>query len=215
MVEIAEDKFKIALIDLLRLLMMHEHTAAHILNRHWNTIEVTIFGYLECMDIKDTSADARVMHNYHLVCLKMLANIYLTESGKDFMQGDDASAALIKFCQYSIQSITPKVVFHAAILLFNHVLCYKRDKSNISQLLENALLKINELFADSSLVDFEASIALLLCECRILYTNKWICERITEKFEDIFKKNHQILELRVKNQKVKEAIDDVFMMLFD
>lgn len=31
----------------------------------------------------------------------------------------------------------------------------------------------------------------------------------------MFKKNHQALELRVKNQKVREAIDDVFMMLFD
>jgi len=40
-------------------------------------------------------------------------------------------------------------------------------------------------------------------------------EFITEKKEDVFKKNHQILELRVKNQKVKEAIDDVFTMLFD
>lgn len=55
-IEIAEDKFKIALIDLLRLLMMHEHTAAHILNKHWSTFEVAIFGYLECMDIKDPEA---------------------------------------------------------------------------------------------------------------------------------------------------------------
>lgn len=35
LVEIAEDKNKIALIDLIRLLMMYEHTAAHILNKHW------------------------------------------------------------------------------------------------------------------------------------------------------------------------------------
>lgn len=56
MIEIAEDKFKIALIDLLRLLMMYEHTAAHILNKHWSSIEVTIFGYMECMDIKDAEA---------------------------------------------------------------------------------------------------------------------------------------------------------------
>lgn len=34
-IEIAEDKFKIALIDLLRLLMVYEHTAAHILNKHF------------------------------------------------------------------------------------------------------------------------------------------------------------------------------------
>lgn len=74
MIEIAEDKFKIALIDLLRLLMQYEHTAAHILNKHWSSLEVTIFGYLECMDIKD--AEAKVTQNYHLICLKMLGNIY-------------------------------------------------------------------------------------------------------------------------------------------
>ena len=56
MVEIAEDKNKIALIDLARLLMAQEHTAAYILNKHWQTIEVAIFGYIQCMDLKDTEA---------------------------------------------------------------------------------------------------------------------------------------------------------------
>lgn len=46
MVSVAEDKNKIALIDLVRLLMMHEHSAAHILNKHWQDIEVNIFGYM-------------------------------------------------------------------------------------------------------------------------------------------------------------------------
>ncbi len=49
----------------------------------------------------------------------------------------------------------------------------------------------------------------------MIYKNKHITELIAEKNEDSFKKHHQKLELRVKNQKVKEAIDDVFMMLFD
>lgn len=35
LIEIAEDKSKIALIDLMRLLMVHEVNAAHILNKHW------------------------------------------------------------------------------------------------------------------------------------------------------------------------------------
>jgi hypothetical protein len=46
LVEIAEDKSKIALVDLLRLLMIHEPNAAHILNKHWDRFEVSIFGYL-------------------------------------------------------------------------------------------------------------------------------------------------------------------------
>lgn len=83
LVEIAEDKNKIALTDLIRLLMMHEPNAAHILNKHWSNFEVSIFGYVQCMDIKDP--EAKVMQNYHLISLKMLGNIYLTDSGKDFM----------------------------------------------------------------------------------------------------------------------------------
>jgi len=53
MIDVAEDKNKIALIDLLRLLMMYEHSAAHILNKHWQRFEISIFGYMQCMDIKD------------------------------------------------------------------------------------------------------------------------------------------------------------------
>jgi len=61
------------------------------------------------------------------------------------------------------------------------------------------MLTINEVIADPALTDVEAVMGLLLCECRILYHNKGICELITEKKEDVFKKNHQALELRVKN----------------
>jgi len=83
LIEIAEDKNKIALVDLLRLLMIHEANAAHLLNKHWDRFEVSIFGYLQCIDIKDP--EAKVMQNYHLGSLRMLANIYQTDSGKDYM----------------------------------------------------------------------------------------------------------------------------------
>lgn len=140
MIEIAEDKSKIALIDLVRLLMQYEPSAAHFLNKHWQSFEVNIFGYVQCLDIKDS--DARIMQNYHLVCLKMLSNMYLTESGKDFMQGQDASRILIDFCTFSLDSVNPKVVFHAAVLLFNQVLCFKREKSLINEDLYLSVQKI-------------------------------------------------------------------------
>lgn len=35
LIDVAEDKSKIALIDLLRLLIVHEANAIHILNKHW------------------------------------------------------------------------------------------------------------------------------------------------------------------------------------
>ena len=56
LIEIAEDKNKIALIDLIRLLMLQEHSAAHIVNKHWSSFEVGIFSYLECLDMKDPEA---------------------------------------------------------------------------------------------------------------------------------------------------------------
>jgi len=53
-IEIAEDKNKIALIDLLRILIQQEQICGYILNKHWESlIEVAIMGYLQCIDIKD------------------------------------------------------------------------------------------------------------------------------------------------------------------
>ena len=83
LIDIAEDKNKIALLDLVRLLMMNDFNAAHILNKHWQNFEVSIFGYMQCMDLKDP--EQKIMQNYHLICLKMLGNIFLTETGKDYM----------------------------------------------------------------------------------------------------------------------------------
>ncbi len=80
LVEIAEDKTKIALVDLLRLLMVHEANAAHLLNKHWDKLDVCICSYLQCLDITDP--EAKVIQNYHLGSLRMLANIFQTETGK-------------------------------------------------------------------------------------------------------------------------------------
>ena len=52
LIAVAEDKSKIALTDLLRLVMMHDHSAAHALHRHWDKLEVSIMGYLQCFDLK-------------------------------------------------------------------------------------------------------------------------------------------------------------------
>jgi len=67
LIDVAEDKNKIALVDLLRLLMVHEHSAAHVLNKHWHKFEVSIFGYMQCMDLRDS--EAKIIQNYHLICL--------------------------------------------------------------------------------------------------------------------------------------------------
>lgn len=89
----AEERTKIALIDLARLLMLHEPSAAHILYKHWETFDLSIFQYLLCVDIKDASN--KVIHNYHLVSLKMLSNIYQTQSGRDFVAQSEHSEAVV------------------------------------------------------------------------------------------------------------------------
>lgn len=130
MVSAAEERSKIALIDLLRLLFINEASAAHILYKHWETFDMTIFQYLMCMDIKDPAN--KVIHNYHLVSLKMLGNIYQTQTGLDFIMDDEPSSSLIQFCEYSMTSKNPKTVFTAGVVLFNHVLTYKKQFSNIN-----------------------------------------------------------------------------------
>ena len=126
----------------------------------------------------------------------MLANIYQTDSGKDFMQGEDASNALLNFCCFSMDSVNPKVVFTAAVVIFNHVLCFKRDKSLILEALKAAILKISQIITDPLLTDNEALLGLLLCECRIFYMNKFTSEFAKEKVAG-FRENHQKLKTRV------------------
>lgn len=145
----------------------------------------------------------------------MLANIYQTDSGKDFMQGEEASATILNFCTYSFGSVNPKVVFTAAILMFNHILCFKRDKSLLNELLEKALATISEKLGDDKLVDPEALSGLLLCECRIVYQNRHAVDFVNDKLEPQFRKNHLNLKTRIPAQGVKEAVNDVLLMIFD
>lgn len=72
--EIAEDKSKIALIDLLRLVVLDEQQAEYIFTYHWNLIDICVIGYVEAQDLKDK--EAKVMHNYHLACFKLLTNAF-------------------------------------------------------------------------------------------------------------------------------------------
>ncbi len=106
------------------------------------------------------------------------------------MQGEEASNALLNFCTFSFDSVNPKVVFTAAVLMFNHVLCFKREKGLINEELKKALAKISEKISNEKFVDPEALMGLLLCECRIVYLNKTAIEYIKNSLEPNFRKNH-------------------------
>ena len=157
MVQVAEEKSKIALIDLCRLIFQFEGPAAHILHKHWETFDICIFQYLLCVDVKDPNN--KVIHNYHLVSLKMLANMYQTQTGLDYVMDEDPSSQIIQFCEYSLQSKSPKTVATAGIVAFNHVLTYKRDMKTINQYLESYFKACMETIAQQ---DPEALVTLLL-----------------------------------------------------
>ena len=76
MLEIAEDRSKIALIDLIRILFQYEKPTVFIAYKHWDSFDAMIFQYIRCLDIKNP--EEKVTHNIHLVCLKMLGNLYQT-----------------------------------------------------------------------------------------------------------------------------------------
>ena len=59
--------------------------------------------------------------------LKMLANLFHTAQGRSAMQDLDRGKALIEFCSMSFASCNPKVVFYAAIVLFDYLLCFEKD----------------------------------------------------------------------------------------
>lgn len=186
MVSVAEERSKIALIDLMRLLFQYEGSSAHILYKHWETFDLSIFQYLLCMDIKDPNN--KVIHNYHLVSLKMLGNIYQTASGLDFIMDDHTSSTLLDFCAFSMGSSNPKTVFTAAVVSFNHMLMYKRDLNAILtpcvNLIQTSIEILSSAMTEKGLNDTEAITAILLAETRILFQNNALVLKIQSDMQE-------------------------------
>jgi hypothetical protein len=208
MVAVAEERSKIALIDLMRLLFQYEASAAHILYKHWEIFDISIFQYLMCMDIKDP--ENKVIHNYHLVSLKMIGNIYQTQTGLDFIMETEPSSSVIQFCEYSMTSCNPKTVFTAAVVMFNHVLTFKKAFSHINQFLENYLKSVVENIG--AMTDPEALNAVVLSEIRIVYKNADILAKVIE-MKDKFIRVHSDVKAKTQDNNVKFAIEDLMMLL--
>lgn len=207
--EIAEDRSKIALVDLFRLLVLTGTQAEFILQDHWELIEVCIIGYLSAQDLKDP--EAKVIQNYHLASLKFLANIFQTEQGKRAMQNIEKGNELIEFCTKSFLSCNEKIVYHAAMVLFNYILCFDNDnKTHLQESLERAMKAIDQALGEVK--DQDTLKALLLCECRILYKNSSMVQWVEEQFKLFFFETHTDLGRRVSGV-VKEAVADVLTMV--
>jgi len=77
-----------------------------------------------------------------MLAMKVLANIFATNSGKDYIQSKEVAEQIISICTFSFDSINPKVVQYAAIVLFNVFLCFKRSLDLLDLSGQEALKKI-------------------------------------------------------------------------
>lgn len=67
------------------------------------------------------------MQNFHQMSLKMLANIFSTPEGRTVMQSIEKGSEIVEFCNKSFSSCNAKVVYHAALVLFNYLMCFEGD----------------------------------------------------------------------------------------
>lgn len=117
---------------------------------------------------------------------------------------------MAQFCEYSFKSCNPRTLFAAAVILFSHVLTYRGDFKSINPALQGAMSSIIE--AIPSTTDTEALGAMLLCEIRILYKN---ADNLTWALgiKDKIMKVHDDLKQKTSDQGVKNAIDDLYLLL--
>jgi hypothetical protein len=210
----AEGTSKIALIDLMRLIVLEKQQQEYIISKHWKAlVEQSVIQYIEKTDVKDPSA--KVVHNYHKASFMFLANLYSTESGRDLMQNEERALSLIQFCTRSFLSCSPKTVQYAAQCLFNHLLCTETDRlPKYSADLIQAIRAIDEVLGDKQNQDIDCLSAVLLVECRIMYKNHDVCSFMEDTFKQYFLETHTDLKRRhAANQSLAETCDDALSMV--
>ena len=167
---------------------------------------------MSAQDLKDK--EAKVIQNYHLASLKFLANIFQTSEGKKAMQNVEKGIELLEFCTKSFSSCNEKVVYHAAMVMFNYMLCFESDnKKALQESLQKAMKQIDEVLGDMNMVDQDALKALMLCECRILYKNSGMCSWVEDHFRLFFTETHNEVKKRTQIPAVKEVANDVLQMV--
>ena len=130
------------------------------------------------------------------------------------MQDESKGLQLVEFCSKSFTSINPKVVYHAGLVLFNYLLCFQKEsKKNLQNELEKAFKSIDEALSNEAIKDEDTLVALILCECRLLYKNHEMVTWVEESFKLFFVETHNQVKERVSGAKVREAVLDVMSMV--
>lgn len=147
--------------------------------------------------------------------LKLLANLFSTAQGRAVMNDPEHAKALISFCTHSFSSCNHKVTFHAALVLFNYLLTFENtSRRPYVAVLGLALRAIVKVLSNGELVDKDTLVALLLCECRILFKNHDMVQMVENAFKPIFKETHEKLKERQGAvPEVLQAIQDVIKMV--
>jgi hypothetical protein len=115
------------------------------------------------------------------------------------MQNLEKSNELIEFCTKSFSSCNEKIAYHAALVLFNHMLCYENETKPLQPALEKSMEQIEKALSSMDLVDQDTLKALLLCECRILYKNSGICTWVEDHYKAKFVETHAEVKMRTQH----------------
>ena len=136
--ERGDDKTRMALSDLLRLLILDTAPSAqinHILVKNWDKlVSETIIKHICSHDLTKPAVKGTPEHtlsNFNLMSLKFLGNIFLTDDGYDIMQDRTKTEQLISYCQKSMTSANEIIVKVAIEVLTNLVLDISRIKHTL------------------------------------------------------------------------------------
>ena len=149
--------------------------------------------------------------------LKILANLFTTASGRKAMEDPERARSLIDFCNKSFGSCNHKVAFHSALALFNYLLAFENaDMTEMQPVIQLALVGINyQVLSKPEITDKDTLMAVLLCQCRLLYKNHELTSFVEQEFKGPFKATMNALEDRASAMpvEVKQAIRDLTNMV--
>lgn len=195
----------------MRLLSLNEKQAVYIISRHWDLVETFMIGYLEAQDMKDASNSAKIMQNYHRIALQLLTNFFFTETGRALVRKPEKGHALVKFCTYSLSSLSPQVVEAAAKCLYNYNLFYGSDRKPdaLIELQKLTMKKFAEILSEKESApalgkgdNHPGLLIILLSMCWTMYSNVPLCMWIEESFKMDFMKVNGHLKQVCQNQDV-------------
>ena len=119
LLSVSQEREKIAIIDLLRLLMQHVASAKLILQNWSISIQQHIITFI--CDNWAQNHENQLFQNTHLISLKFLSNLYLTHAGTEFAHINLTKNMFENLLRCSINSPNQKVRLTGSVLALNHV----------------------------------------------------------------------------------------------